>query len=299
MTREAFEQTYLHAPYNWAFRDEFHDADNLLNAFDYGHAVLYETLIATKDPVTRLEHQEFDFITTRLLLRPPSVPLEEAAIGPDYTKLVPEVAAMFEWAHMLHRQLYDIWTAPETEEWRNVEVARAIAYYRSRRDLAFSTKPKSMDLMEGQPYSLAFRRQNPKFNGLLWSYHWFQMALYDALIDNRRWTERRAKVDTVERRFFRMLDDAPRNMPAAMPMSPASAPVFTARYPSAAIIFDNLHSLHDVVSDILSSPSVPLREKRSKILEAAAAYRDDSTAVISESEWREMSLMMAPKLPPL
>ena len=107
----AFEQTYLRAEHNWEFRSQFRDADNLLNAFDYGHAILYETLIARRDAAVRLETHEFDFITTRLLPHPPPVPLEEAAVGPDYTKLVPEVAAMFEWAHMLHRQLYDIWTA--------------------------------------------------------------------------------------------------------------------------------------------------------------------------------------------
>jgi hypothetical protein len=39
-----------------------------------------------------------------------------------------------------------------------------------------------MALMEGQPYSLAFRRSSPKFSGLLWSYCWLQMAVDDALI---------------------------------------------------------------------------------------------------------------------
>src|SRR5215472_625697 len=27
-----------------------------------------------------------------------------------------------------------------------------------------------------------FVRQDPKVNGLLWSYHWYQMVLYDALL---------------------------------------------------------------------------------------------------------------------
>lgn len=298
VVRSSFEQTYLRADHNWAFRDQFADADNLLNAFDYGHAVLYETLIARKDAPARLEGREFDFITNTLLRHPPTVPLEEAAIGPDYTTLVPEVAAMFEWAHMLHRQLYDVASDSYTNERRAAEVARILTYYRSRRDLAFSSKPKSMALMESQPYSLAFRRQDPKFNGLLWSYHWFQMALYDALLASDSWRSRRAAIDTVERRFFRMLSDAPNNMPSQMPMAPVSAPHFSEQYPEAAIIFDNLHSLHDVVSDILVSPVVPRAQKRSAILAAAAAYRDDRTAVVTREEWRSMSEMMAPRIPP-
>lgn len=297
VVRSGAEQTYLRGEHNWSFRHDFADVDGLLNAFDYGHAILYETLIREPTDTSRLEAAEFGFITTKLLRHPPSVPLEEAAIGPDYTRLVPEVAAMFEWAHMLHRQLYDVWSSPGTDAWHDAEAHRVIAYYRSRPDLAFSARPKSMALMEGQPYSLMLRRRDPKFNGLLWSYHWFQMALYDALILGRTWPQRRARIDTIKAQFGRMLDDAPRNMPAEMPMSPASAPVFAARYPDAAIIFDNLHALHDVVSDILLSPAVPKAEKRSAILAAAAAYRDDTTAVISEDEWRHMSLMMAPRIP--
>ncbi|HEX3867787.1 MAG TPA: hypothetical protein VHV78_13590 [Gemmatimonadaceae bacterium] len=297
IVRTAYEQTYLRADHNWSFRESFPDADHLLNAFDYSHAIVYETLITHGGDTSRLENKEFGFITTKLLRHPPSVPLEEAAIGPDYATMVPEVVAMFDWAHMLHRQIYDVWSAPGTDEWHDAETRRVIAYYRSRRDLAFSARPKSMALMEGQSYSLAFRRLDPKFNGLLWSYHWFQMALYDALIDGHTYPRRRALVDTVEAQFFRMLGDAPRNMPSEMPMSPASASTFSARYPDAAIIFDNLHSLHDVVSDILVSPVVPKAAKRSAILAAAAAYRDDTTAVISHDEWRGMSLMMAPKIP--
>jgi hypothetical protein len=57
-----------------------------------------------------------------------------------------------------------------------------------------------------------------------------------------------------------------------------------ARSPQAAIIFDNLHSLHHVVSDILASNIIPRAGKRAAILAAAAAYRDDTTAVISIDE---------------
>jgi hypothetical protein len=77
-----------------------------------------------------------------------------------------------------------------------------------------------------------------------------------------------------------------------MPQSAAIAPRFTARYPEAAIIFDNLHSLHDVVSDILADPSIPSAAKRRTILEAAARYRDSTSSVTSVDEWKSMAEAM-------
>jgi hypothetical protein len=68
------------------------------------------------------------------------------------------------------------------------------------------------------------------------------------------------------------------------------APAFTQRYPEAAAIFDNLHSMHDVISDILVSDVVPRGRKRAEILLAASRYRDDTTEVITTSDWLGMSI---------
>jgi len=75
-------------------------------------------------------------------------------------------------------------------------------------------------------------------------------------------------------------------------MTAAVAPAFAARYPEAAIIFDNLHSMHDVVSDILANPNVTRGEKRARILEAARRYRDNSSFVMTVAEWRDMAQMI-------
>ena len=73
-----YDQFYLQAPHNWEFRDRYAHADRLFNAFDYGHAILYETLWTRPDaPASRLEEREYDFLTKRVLVRPPRVPLEE------------------------------------------------------------------------------------------------------------------------------------------------------------------------------------------------------------------------------
>ena len=291
------DQTYLGASYNWAFRNNYPHSDRLFNAFDYGHAILYERLLSTEGrpdaAVREIDGRQFTFITTQLLVHPPELPLEEHAIGPKYTTLVPELAALFDWTHLLHRQIYDVIADPKLDSARrDARIAQLVRYYESRRDLALSTRPKSMNLMEGAPYSLVFRRQDPKFNGLLWSYHWYQMVLYDALLATSDAAGRHRNVDAATVKFWGLLADAPTHMPTTMPLAAAVAPRFSARYPDAAIIFDNLHSLHDVVADILASPKVADRDKRRVILEAMSAFRDSTTEVVSRDEWRSMALEM-------
>ena len=39
-----------------------------------------------------------------------------------------------------------------------------------------------MLFMDGHYFSKAFRRTYPSFNLLIWSYHWFQIRLYEALL---------------------------------------------------------------------------------------------------------------------
>jgi hypothetical protein len=191
---------------------------------------------------------------------------------------------------MLHRQIYDVLADDRLDSTaRDQSVARLLRYYASRRDLALSALPKSMDLMEGAPYSLAFRRQNPKFNGLLWSYHWYQMVVYDALLATRNRAGRQENVDAATTRFWALLADPPTSMPSTMPLTPAVAPRFTSRYPDAAIIFDNLHSLHDVVADILTSPLIPARDKRSAILHALRTFQDSTTEIVTRDEWLSMA----------
>jgi hypothetical protein len=293
-TRLYYEQTYLPANHNWAFRSTFPAADRLFNAFDYGHAILYETLWRKPRTASRtLEEKEFDFITKKLLVNPPRVLLDESAIAPEFSKLAPEVLAMFEWAHMLHRQIYDVLADERIKaQDKDARVTEVLQYYRSRPALAFSSRPKDMELMEGQSYSLAFRQNFPKYNGLIWSYHWLQMTLYDALLAGETLADRRSNVALVTSRFWEMLRGGKASLPAMMPMSPAIATRFSARYPEAAIIFDNLHSLHDVVSDILSNPNVPREQKRQTILTAAARYRDGTSHVTSTEEWRSMAVEM-------
>ena len=290
----AYEQFYMPGDFNWTFRRTYPGADRLFNAFDYGHAILYEKLYTRPGAsVSLLEEKEYDFITKKLLISPPNLPLEEAAIEVAYAKIAPEAKMMFDWAHLFHRQVYDVLADEKLSQGeKDTAIARLISYYKTRPDLAFSSFPKSMDLMEGQPYSLAFRNKYPKFNGLIWGYHWLQVGLYEPLMVGKNLEERQAGVTAAVARFRQMLENAPEHMPRTMPMTAAVAPTFAKRYPEAAIIFDNLHSMHDVVSDILANPKVPQNRKHTEILRAGALYRDRTSYVITPAEWMEMAQMM-------
>ena len=289
-----YETFYLQAPHNWTFRNNYQNADRLFNAFDYGHAILYETLFTKPGaPAALLEERIYDRLTTKILVRPPKVPLEEVAIEPMYARLSPEAKAMFDWSHILHRQIYDVLADERmTDAQKDAEVQRLLAYYKTRPDLAFSSKPKSMALMQEQAYSLAFRQKYPKFNGLIWGYHWFQVGLYEPLLVGTSGAERQAGVRATVARFWQMLRDPMTSLPYQMPMTAAIAPTFARRFPEAAIIFDNLHSMHDVVSDILTNPSVPRDRKRAEIVRAGQLFRDDTSYVMSEAAWRVMAQEM-------
>ncbi|HEY0152413.1 MAG TPA: hypothetical protein VGB92_10465, partial [Longimicrobium sp.] len=289
-----YHQFHLPAEHNWVFRRQYAAADRLFNAFDYGHAILYEKLYTRPGaPASELEEKEYDFITRRLLVHPPRLPLEEGAIEVAYARLVPEAKMMFDWAHLLHRQIYDVLADERlSQAEKDAGVADLLRFYRTRPDLAFSSRPKNMELMEGQYYSTAFREGYPKFNGLIWGYHWLQVGLYEPLVTGRTQEERQAGVTGAVTRFRQMLVNAPEHMPRVMPMTAAIAPAFAARYPEAAIIFDNLHGMHDVISDILASPKVPRGKKREEILTAARRYRDDVSFVMSVDEWRGMAMEM-------
>ena len=75
-------------------------------------------------------------------------------------------------------------------------------------------------------------------------------------------------------------------------MTSAVAPRFSARHPRAAVIFDNLHMMHDIISDILLSEKVPRADKQRVIEAALAEFRDGSKQTMSMEEWRDMAAMM-------
>jgi len=71
-------------------------------------------------------------------------------------------------------------------------------------------------------------------------------------------------------------------------MTAAVAPRFAARHPRAAVIFDNLHMMHDIISDILANPAVPPGAKGAEIARQLDLFQDARSNVITLDEWRQM-----------
>jgi hypothetical protein len=288
------EQFYFPGSFNWQFLKRYPEGGRLFNAFDYGHAVLYEKLLTRPaDLVRELEQRQFDYLTTDLLVRPPRFAVAEEAIEPSYAKLAWRAKMMFDWAHVLHRQIYDIYADPRlsaAEQDRLIE--RVTDYYLSNRRYAFTTVPKAMALMDEQYFSQIFRRDYPKFNGLIWAYHWLQVGLYEPLIEGRTEAEKKAGVRETIARFWAMLEEPPTRFPRVMPMTSAIAPRFSTAHPRAAVIFDNLHMTHDIISDILAADTVPAHRKRAAIYAALDQMQDPTRDTMSMEEWWTMGEMM-------
>ncbi len=285
------EQFYYPGDFNWKFVKNYPEGARLFNAFDYGHAVLYEKLYTTESEGTdRALEKEYQYLTTDLLIRPPRFAIVEEAVMPEYAKLAWRAKQMFDWAHILHRQIYDIYadhSLARAEQDSLIE--RATDYYLSREEYAFLPVPKSMALMDDQYYSQAFRKAYPKFNGLIWAYHWLQVGLYEPYIEATTPEETKAGVEATLARFWSMLGDPPSRMPSVMPMTSAVAPQFSAAHPRAAVIFDNLHMMHDIISDILQNDTVPADRKREVIYAALDEFQNPNRNVMTMDMWRNMA----------
>jgi hypothetical protein len=285
------EDFYYPGAFNWSFLKTYPAAARLFNAFDYGHAILYQRLtVAPYAPVAVLEEREFEFLVGDLLARPPRFAVAEEAIMPDYSRMAWAAKLVFERAHVLHRQIYDVYSDERLgRDERGALVERLIDRYLDDRRYALTDRPKEMELMDGQAYSQVFRRRYPKFNGLIWAYHWLQVGLYEPLLTEPSPAEKRLGVAETVGRFWAMTEAPPSRFPSVMPMSSAVAPVFSERHPRAAVIFDNLHMLHDIISDILLSPVVARSDKADAIAAVIAEFQNPTSHVIELEHWRMMA----------
>ena len=284
------EQFYYPGGFNWQFLANYPAAARLFNAFDYGHAVLYERLYTEDANEARKLEKEYRYLTTDLLVRPPRFAVAEEVIMPAYAKLAWRAKMMFDWAHIFHRQVYDAYADESlTPSRRDALIERLTDYYLSNRKYAFTDKPKSMALMDEQYFSQTFRKSYPKFNGLIWAYHWLQVGLYEPFLEGPTEAERKAGVQATLARFWTMLEDPPHRMPKVMPMTAAVAPRFSAAHPRAAVIFDNLHMTHDIISDILTADTIPHDQKGEMIDRQLDKLQDPTRDVMSLDEWRMMA----------
>lgn len=269
------EALYYPGGFNWTFLSTYPEGGRLFNAFDYGHAILYERLLTLDSAdATRALARDYRYLVDDLLVRPPRLGVAEEAVAPQYAKLAWPAMVMFDRAHVLHRQLYDVYADRSMSRERQHALVEALTdRYLADTASAFTGVLKSMALMDGQPFSQRFKREHPEFNGLIWAYHWLQVGLYEPLLAADTEAEARAGVQRVIAGFWEMVR-TPGGYPATMPMTAQVSPTFAKAHPRAAAIFDNLHSMHDIISDVLANPAWSRAEKRAEILRQLAEFRD-------------------------
>jgi hypothetical protein len=242
---------YYRALWNFALREDLKELDIEFNGVDYGHSNLYENLLLTgAKSIPAIEEearkQTLHFIGTRPTLNP-----SEEAIAPTYMKLAWKAQNTFDEAHALHRGTYDIYVSDVSD--REGAIRKLLSFYRDS-EYAITSKRLDHRRLDRLPYSKAFRRKFPLFNATIWAYHYLQA------------------VEPILRTYHGYLEHPPVEW-TFMPMTGELSPKFAEEYPEIANIFDNLHMMHDTISDILVSELFPTWEaKRDEIYRVTQSY---------------------------
>lgn len=270
--------TWYPAPVEaYKFGKLYPKAQQLLFAFDYGHALVYERLLLNRGNITNPKEFEKKILddVMQILKNPPNVKSEEDEIAPFYVFTFPLMVDTFDWSHMLHQFVLDILaTSPDRAEGMKKRVNEIFLRYNSNKPLAITSVCKTMLFMDGHYFSKDFRRQYPSFNLLIWSYHWFQIKLYEALMKPTQ-SDRDLAVQKTMDEFWQLIGDLPDSAEFdMMPETAAEAPTFYQMFPLISASFDNNHMLHDIVSDILTSPKVQASEIRNAGIDFARMAMD-------------------------
>ncbi|MCH7533186.1 MAG: hypothetical protein IIB36_15730 [Gemmatimonadetes bacterium] len=274
----------LSAPYNFAFYDTHELAARSFYAAHFAHFGAYELLM---DPGADIgaRMSEFEAQVRAYVADPPKFEPPADIVAPTWSRMAFETGQSMDWTHMLHSQLYDILTDDRIAE-KRAAGERAVTYYLSEPNAAFSTRGYGHRWMEGGgEWAGAFRRTYPGVNGILWAYHWHHAAVYEALMESDP-ARRRTELDRVIRIFT---DSVLVDLPDVMPLMAEVAPEFSEMFPAAAHIFDNLHMMHDVVNDIMADASYALDQKAAEIrrLRELMVYAGQDTVVAPPMPMRD------------
>lgn len=261
----------------YKFGEMYPEAQRLLFAFDYGHALVYERLINSRGKIVDQQAFEKELLKDimDILKNPPNVKVDEADIAPAYVYKFPKIVSLFDWSHMLHQFVLDVLaTSRDRGPVMTQRVNELYDQYNAMPRLAITDVCKTMMFMDGHYFSKAFRRNFPSFNLLIWSYHWFQIRLYEDLLKPTK-AERDVAVAATLKEFRILISDLPESAPFdMMPETAVEAPTFASRFPKIPAAFDNNHMLHDIVSDLLVSDRVPEEKMRAEGMSMAAMALD-------------------------
>ncbi len=273
---EIFE---LVGKYNFALRKRYPTVERYMNVIDIGHAELAEILITRRGDesrsVARIETDLWSKVSAMFLnpAKAPRLAVSEEIIAPESSKVAWRLDLAFDWAHALHRQIFDILASKFPPEQKKQWVREAYRFYRSEPARCFPPKLKTHDLMEHQWFSQYWRGKYPRFNGAIWAYHWYQLRLNEVLLATDPDVQRRSVEENTA--MFRAMFENAELLPKHMPMAHEVAPSFLAEYPDIANAFDNLHSFHDIYNDVLAHPKIA--DKQAEIYGQLDVYLDPSS----------------------
>ena len=251
---------YKRGPYNFAIT-RIPDLNRDMNGVAVGHALAYEALVTGREG--ELETKVFAQIDA-VLKNPPRLMPTETALSPTFNLKYGVLEQVFDWTHVSHAQTIENFVAPWADNARKATETRALWDYYEKQGAPFLVTglPMNMAWLDSQPYSGAFRRKYPKVNALFWGYHWLQTSIYDGLMD-KTLAQQKQMYDLLGKRY-REIELTNTKRPF-MPMMAETSPLFSAQFPDIANAFDNLHMLHDMVNDILSTDSMTQAQKQAAI----------------------------------
>ena len=266
---------YKTAAYNWEINRIPAFAKDMF-ATGVGHAMAYEALVTGR--ASEMETKTFGTIDW-VLKHQPSMPVDEGAISPTFQRKYGYLEKVFDWAHLLHFQVIDVFMHPGWSDLqKEAEVDRLWTNYQLQ-PYAITGLPMNMEYLDSFSYSGKFRKDYPKVNGLFWGYHWLQTVNYDMLY-RVPVADQSAQYAFIGDRYHQT--ELYRTDREFMPMSAETSPRFSRRFPNIANSFDNLHMLHDNVNDILAQTTLTEQQKQDQV--KIAIYR-----VLSSTHAKEES----------
>jgi hypothetical protein len=260
---------YYRALWNFALREDLKELDIEFNGVDFGHSKLYESLLLTDAKSVPAIEEEARNQTLRFIATRPTLNPNEEAIAPTYMKLAWKAQNTFDEAHALHRGTYDIYVSDMRD--KDTAIRNLLTFYQDS-EYAITSKRLDHRRLDALPYSKAFRQKFPLFNATIWAYHYLQVVVYDALGGATDLTAKQQAVEPILRTYHGYLDHPPVEW-TFMPMTAELSPKFAQEHPEIANIFDNLHMMHDTISDILVTDLLPTwADKRKEIYRVTQSY---------------------------
>lgn len=215
-----------------------------------------------------------------------------AAAEAGFASLGERGAAVIARANAFHREVLGILadTGIPTFEARRIAVEAAVQRYRGKPEIAVPAAPKDMDILYDHSQALAFRTGYADLGGLVWAGYWLKLAATEPLTDLADPVKRAMGLDTVTTRYHSKLSygDPPQFFPSELPMAPAISPGLIFLSAEAAMIWDNVSMMQEVLADILASPRVV--DVRGAIDLTIEQFTDPDYRMRDQGYWEIMAL---------